>query len=342
MAKNRRTGWIAAVALASMSCALASCSTDSAAERMPASAAASSAAAPAKAAIPALGAAAPVALPGLENVVTYDARLISGGVPEGDEGFDSLAAMGIKSIISVDGAEPDLVRAKAHGMRYVHLPIGYNGFDEARLLELTRATRDLAADGPVYMHCHHGKHRSAGASGAVAVSLGWMDNEKATALMKVSGTAPEFAGLYRCTAEARPLPAARIDAVSAKFPELTPPVGFVKGMLEIDEALDRLKAAEKAGWQPSPEKSPGKSPGRPSVVIAAEAGRLADALRLLIPSEHTKKAGADFAALLSAEQRRAQAFETLITSGERNPQTLSAAFKPIVGSCKDCHAKHRD
>ena len=46
--------------------------------------------------------------PGLHNVVAYHDGYYSGSVPEGAEGFDALAGMGIKTIISVDGAEPDV------------------------------------------------------------------------------------------------------------------------------------------------------------------------------------------------------------------------------------------
>ena len=102
---------------------------------------------------------------GLHNVVAFFDGYLSGSAPEGDIGFEELERMGVKTIISVDGAVPAVERAKARGMRYIHLPIGYNGFDEKRRLELVRATRDAMKDGPVYLHCHHGKHRSAGRGG---------------------------------------------------------------------------------------------------------------------------------------------------------------------------------
>ena len=124
---------------------------------------------------------APRDLPGLHNVVDFRGQgadgFYSGSVPEGDAGFDALVGLGVKTVISVDGALPDLARAKARGLRYVHLPIGYDGFDDARKAELVRAVRDLPR--PIYLHCHHGKHRSAGAAATIAVSLGWMTNAQA-------------------------------------------------------------------------------------------------------------------------------------------------------------------
>lgn len=67
----------------------------------------------------------PIDLPGLHNVMRISDQLINGSSPEGDAGFTSLRSLGIKTILSVDGARPDLVRAKKVGIRYAHLPISY-------------------------------------------------------------------------------------------------------------------------------------------------------------------------------------------------------------------------
>lgn len=272
--------------------------------------------------------------PGLHNVVAYHPGFISGGAPEGAAAFDTLAAMGIKTIISVDGAETEVDKARARGMRYIHLPIGYNGFDEPRRLELARAVRDAIKDGPVYIHCHHGKHRSAGAAGSIAVSLGWMTGEQAVARMKVSGTAPNYTGLYACTASAGMISDAALDAVKADFPELARPQGLVKGMLDIDAALDNLKAIEKAGWTAPAD--------HPDLVPASEAGKLMDLLRYLESDEHVKAKPEGFQALLRENTERAGALEEMLASGKPDPARLSAQFKLVAASCKDCHAKHRD
>ncbi len=107
--------------------------------------------------------------PGLHNVINFSDQLINGSAPEGDRGFDSLKALGIKTIICVDGATPDAARAEARGMRYVHLPIGYDGIDETEGLKLIRAIRDLPQ--PIYIHCYHGVHRSPAAAAASSAGL---------------------------------------------------------------------------------------------------------------------------------------------------------------------------
>ena len=289
-------------------------------------------------------------LPGLHNVVSYRGsgaqEFYSGSVPEGDAGFDALVALGVKTVISVDGALPDLARAKARGLRYVHLPIGYDGFDDARKAELVRAVRDLPK--PIYLHCHHGKHRSAGAAATVAVSLGWMDNAEAAAHMKRSGTAEGYKGLWSCAAKAAPMMSAAIDAARGDFPELTRPDSMVAAMVAIDEALDRIKLVEKNGW---------KVPvSHPDLAPAADAGRIADLLRVLDADLAAKPAGepgrdahlgrldeaarADFRALLVRNAREASELEELLLGGDA--ARIAPAMKALGAGCKDCHVKYRD
>lgn len=276
----------------------------------------------------------PRGYPGLHNVVAYHDGCYSGSVPEGDAGFDTLAAMGVRTIISVDGAAPDVEAARARGIRYIHLPIGYNGFDEQRKLQLVRATRDAMRDGPVYIHCHHGKHRSAGAAGAVVASLGWATPEQMIERMKVSGTAPGYKGLYACTANAVALSAAAIDAVPADFPEVSRPTGFVKAMVETDEVFEHLKAIEAAGWTVPAD--------HPDLVPVAEAGRLADLFRVMAEGERARREGPEFLALLNENGARAQTLEDMLEAGEKDAAKLSAQFKLVAASCKDCHVKFRD
>ena len=284
-------------------------------------------------------------LEGLHNVVAYHEGFWSGGVPEGKAGFEQLRSMGVKTIISVDGAVPDLELAKSMGMRYVHLPIGYDGFDDARKAELVRAVRDLPK--PIYLHCHHGKHRSAGAAAAVAVSLGWMTNEQAAARMKVSGTAAGYKGLWSCTAKAAPMAAAVIDAASASFPEVTRPESFVASMVAIDEAFDRLKLAEKAGW---------KAPAdHPDLAPIADAGKLADLFRLIDEASLRKCSPEGADELKSWMARSATAAAQLEAALERWGKTApegpdaasqraaaTALMAGLAADCKACHAKYRD
>src|SRR5436190_2618002 len=88
-----------------------------------------------------------IAAPHLPNAYQIHPKVISGGLPEGDDAFRELADLGVKTIISVDGATPEVATAKKFGLRYVHLPHGYGGISEARVAELAKAVHDLP--GPI-------------------------------------------------------------------------------------------------------------------------------------------------------------------------------------------------
>lgn len=285
----------------------------------------------------------PLDLPGLHNIVAFHADVWSGSVPEGDAGFDTLKSLGVRTILSVDGALPDLDRARARGMRYVHLPIGYDGFDDARKVELARAVRDLPK--PIYIHCHHGRHRSAGASAAIAVSLGWLTPDQAAARMKTAGTAPGYTGLWRCTAQAAALTAAVIDAASAAFPERTVPTSLVAAMVEIDEVHDRLKLAQASGWR-APRDHPDLAP-------LADAGRLADLYRLLDDDAQLTDVAVKERAMvrewLVREGLAAARLEAVIEAMDEPTsdrgalaQRADASLALLGASCNACHQRHRD
>jgi len=267
---------------------------------------------------------------GLHNVVAYSDGLYSGSAPEG-AGLETLANMGIRTIITVDGAQPDAEAAEALGMRYVHLPIGYDGISAERKLELARAVRDLP--GPIYLHCHHGKHRSAGAAAAVTVSLGRLTNDEALVRMKVSGTAPNYKGLYACATDTKLASTEQVDAASNAFPRKWKTTGIVQAMVEIDERFDHLKAIEKAGWTAPKD--------HPDLVPAAEVGRIAHLSRELHDDAEVAKQPAEFLAMLTASEKAADALEKALLDGEK-AEVLGARMKALGQSCKDCHTKFRD
>jgi hypothetical protein len=282
---------------------------------------------------PSLEAQKPSDAPGLHNVVAYGPNCWSGSLPEGDAGFASLRSWGVRTVISVDGAVPDVARAARFGLRYVHLPIGYDGFDEARKLELVRAVRDLP--GPIYIHCHHGKHRSAGAAAAVAASLGWMSPQAAMARMKVSGTSESYPGLYRCASTAQVLAASLIDTAPAQWPAVTRPSGMVESMVAIDDAMERIKVVEQAGW-----KVPAS---HPDLAPAADAGAIADHLRLLGQQPPAGPRDPQFDTLLQASMKAADRLESsLAGTPTSDASRLANDLQALRATCTACHAAQRD
>ncbi len=273
-------------------------------------------------------------MPGLHNLVAFHDGFISGSAPEDRTAFASLSELGIRTIISVDGAEPDVEAARTHGIRYIHLPIGYNGFDDARRRQLVRATRDAMRDGPVYIHCHHGKHRSAAAAAVIAASLGWMTPQEGVERMRYSGTAANYKGLYECARRTTVRASNEIDATSGDFAPIWAPSSFVKGMLELDAAFENMKGIEAAGWMTPKD--------HPDLVPVAEAGRIADLYRVMRKTGYATDRGEAFAKLLEQAELEASELERALAESNAKAETIARHFRAVTVACKDCHARFRD
>lgn len=273
--------------------------------------------------------------PGLHNVLRITDKLLSGSVPEGDTGFQTLQKLGVKTIITVDGAKPEVERAKKFGMRYVHLPIGYDSVPADQGLRLAKAVRDLP--GLVYMHCHHGKHRSPAAAVVVKLCL----DEKCTVataleLMKQAGTDPKYVGLYASPKDLRRPTSTDLDKISSDFPEVAPIGSMVQKMVEIDERWDHLKLIQAAGWS-SPKNHPDLDPPHEALLLwehYVELGRTLDV---------RKKPQAMLTMLKQAEQDARQLEKALrMDAGPTRNVAADKFFKASQASCTRCHAQFRD
>lgn len=271
----------------------------------------------------------------IHNIQKINDRLISGSGPETPEAFDQLKEMGVKTVISVDGSSPKVELAEARGMRYVHVPVTYATVTDEQRLEIARAIRDLP--GPVFVHCHHGKHRGPTALAVAAISLGMMTNEEGTAFITKAGTAPSYAGLFECVADARPASKETLDSASNAFPSMKKARGTTAAMVEVDLAWEHLGEIKAAGW-----KTPADSP---DLVPAAEAGRLTDNFRICHEDSDYVKAGmglpADYVAKMAAAMKNASTLEEGIVKNA-TAEKLDAAYKVVQASCKDCHSVYRD
>ena len=274
----------------------------------------------------------PRELPGLHNVVPVTPKLISGGVPEGGVAFDELKAMGIKTIISVDGAAPDVDAAESRGMRYVHIPLRYEGYTSEQQLELARAVRDLP--GPIYMHCHHGKHRSPAAATSAAVLLGDITPDQGVAIMKTAGTAPSYKGLYQCVAIAAVADVSAIESAPGEFVAVAKVSNMVDAMVEADHTFEHLKAIKENGWRAPSD--------HPDLVPVAEAGRLADALRIASEDPACAAESAEFSGLMLKASRNVEALEALLAEESADAKSRDAAFAVVQADCKSCHVTYRD
>lgn len=270
----------------------------------------------------------------LHNVMRVTPRLISGNSPESDAAFAELQALGVKTIISVDGAKPMVDRAAAYGIRYVHVPVGYDGIDVQQQVLIAKAYRDL--EGPVYIHCHHGKHRGPAAAASAAAIVGEITPTQGVEFMRRAKTADSYPGLYECVSSISPELKSRLDKAPAatSLPSVATVSGLVDHMVGIDFAFENLGRIKMAGWTTPKD--------HPDLVPAAEAGRLTEHYRLLRTDAECKSKPAEFGRLLATAWEQAQAMEDALASAGKPAGELNLLYEAVDQSCKDCHASYRN
>lgn len=277
-----------------------------------------------------------VEAPDLHNVYRVSEQLFSGSCPEGDAGFQSLRELGIRTIISVDGARPDWERARRHGLRYVHLPIGYDGVPERQALRLARAVRDLP--GPVYLHCHHGKHRGPAAAAVVLLCLnGEYGTNDAVEWLRLAGTDPRYQGLYAAPLQLRRPTPEELDRVPADFPEVAEVTALAQVMVAIDERWTHLNQVRDAGWK--------VPPNHPDIDPPHEALQLREHYREVGRLPRTKGNTADFRRQLADAEASAAELEALLRRSKETgveSTALERLYRQAEASCKNCHARYRD
>jgi len=267
----------------------------------------------------------------LHNVFVVTPKFYSGSSPDSAAGFAELAKLGLKTVISVDGAAPDVALAKQYGLEYVHLPVGYDGIPTNRAVELVKAAQTL--EGPFYVHCHHGKHR-----GPTAVALmceavsGWSTN-LAEQWMKQAGTAADYPGLYRSAREFKTPSAAELASVK-ELPEVSRTSSLVEAMVAIDEHLKRLKGAQKSSWR--------SVPGHPDVQPAHEAALLWEQFREMERFNDVEKRPEDYRATIASAVESADQFHALLKQSPIDLARSEEAFKQVSQSCAACHKKYRN
>jgi hypothetical protein len=276
-------------------------------------------------------------LPGIENAFSVGNRFFSGSTPEGEAAFAALAKLGVKTLLSVDGSAPNVEAARRHGLRYVHLPIGYDGIAPTNAVRLVKAAESLP--GPVYVHCHHGRHRGPTAVAVMAEGLEGWTPEQATEWLKAAGTDPHYTGLYRAVATFRMPSKETLAAVPAAFPERATTPGLVDLMVRVDGHFDALKGIRQAGFQTPPRE--------PDLVPATEA------LQLLELMKEAKRTGVGatrnerFQTELGLAVQAAEALHGAVVglATDRSKEQLAkaeAAFVAVQKNCASCHRASRD
>lgn len=271
---------------------------------------------------------------GLHNVFRLTGRLYSGDGPDGDTAFATLKKLGIQTIVSVDGAKPDLERARKFGMRYVHVPIGYSGIPHEKTMLLAKTLQVMS--GPIYIHCHHGKHR-----GPAAAAIAWLCLEAgptpkdALAFLRVAGTDPRYAGLFKSVEHFRRASKEELLEIPEKLPEAVHATGLTQSMVALDHAFDNLKLARAASWK-MPKDHPDIDPAHEALLLVEgyrESQRLPD----------VGKRPHDFQKWLDDGHNGAKELELLLRKKDGiNLEQVEAAFRRAARICSQCHTKYRD
>jgi hypothetical protein len=236
--------------------------------------------------------------------------------------------MGVRVVVSVDGARPDVAGAKRHGLRYVHVPIGYDGVSDAALLKLA-AVEGLK--GGVFVHCHHGRHRGPTAAAIMALSTGAWHTGQATDWQETAGTSKDYPGLYRAVQAFHVPDQEAVQVARGRLTAVSPPAGMVAVMVAVDHETEVLEGMKAAGWK--------AAPGNPDATPAGSARLLreqfAESIRLGIGPE-----SAAFSVALQSAHDHVEAFEQALRTGDEAQATQT--WRQVREDCRTCHREWRD
>ncbi|MCA9122037.1 MAG: hypothetical protein KDB11_17730 [Planctomycetales bacterium] len=277
-----------------------------------------------------------LSIPSLPNAHRLHAKVISGGQPDGDAGFQALHDLGVRTVISVDGAKPELALAEKYGLRYVHLPHGYDGISGQRSLELAKAVHDLP--GPIYIHCHHGKHRSPAAAVVACIGAGYLDHQVGLEVLRLAGTSPDYQGLYKVVASTGRCD--ELDAVVVDYREAVEVPPLATAMVQIERTFDNLRLIEAAGWQ-SPAKHKDLTPQHEALLLRehyTELMRTEEVLARTSAFRELLKSSIANVRLLEEQLRRQPKNATEDDLSKRRSESLAV----IHHDCRHCHRAHRD
>ncbi|TWU11526.1 hypothetical protein CA54_03330 [Symmachiella macrocystis] len=275
--------------------------------------------------------------PTIDRLHRLSPKFLSGAQPEGEAAFRELKKLGVKTIISVDGTKPDVSAARKHGLRYVHLPIGYDGVESQRMLQIVKAAQTL--DGPVFVHCHHGRHRGPAAAAICCRATEKWDDETALAWLQEAETSPKYAGLFRVVREFQMPSKDDLAKVPTDFPETAQLSTTVEAMVTINACWERLKEIQKHGFR--------ALPNHPDVVPDQEALQLAEHFRELARNENSKQLCGDYLRQLSAANETATTLSRRLSAlAKDRSQTLiedsAKLMQRLQNHCSQCHAAFRD
>jgi len=135
--------------------------------------------------------AAGLAAPGVPNFYQVNDHVYRGAQPT-DEGWKSLAAMGVKTVIDLrrkdeHPTEAEKQAVEAAGMRYVNIPMNGLVAPSHEQISKVMALLDSTKDGPVFVHCRRGADRTGTVIACYRIAHDGWHHKKALAEAKSAG-----------------------------------------------------------------------------------------------------------------------------------------------------------
>ena len=117
-------------------------------------------------------------LPGLTNVGRVADGIFRGAQPK-PEGYATLKAMGVRTVINLRTRHGEREAVEAAGMRSVEIPMNtMKNVDPAAVRKALSVMTD-PANQPVFVHCHHGKDRTGLVAAVYRMEVeGWSEAEE--------------------------------------------------------------------------------------------------------------------------------------------------------------------
>ncbi len=251
--------------------------------------------------------------------------LYSGAQPKGEAGFAELERLGVTTVISVDGVPPDVKSARAHGIRYVHVPLSYAAIEPGDAARIVRTFETSA--GRVFIHCHHGRFRGPAAAALCGRASGFMPDRQAAAWLAMAGLKPEeYPDLSSSALESRLPVRATLDAINPEeLPEQVEVADLIERMVEIDTLRDALREVDSV---------------RPANERAALARQLHESLRESARLPIAVSRGERFLTELSNAAELARSVDEAIQAGEADQ--VARLLDSVSQSCVDCHRSYRN
>lgn len=255
-------------------------------------------------------------------------RIFTGGEPKSQSAFERLRQLGVRTVVSVDGARPNIEAARALGIRTIHIPIGYDAIERDAALALTRVVREN--EGLIYIHCHHGRHRGPAAAAIACIADEQATPDEALDILETAQTSRDYVGLWRDVAAFTP------PSMEEPLPELFE-VAAVSSLAErmaaIDRDFDRLKLCRQNQWQ-TPESHPDLIPVHSALLIK-------EGLRESTRASEDQP-GSPLATWLEQATVEAQALEVALREPTTPAEVLEARFQKVQSSCRACHKRFRN